>query len=72
MLFSNTSVRVLNHFPVDNSRNAIENLKASGSKYLMMTDRPRWHADQPEEIHMPYIEQLQLNDIGDSIMLIEL
>lgn len=63
---------VLNHFPIDNSRKAIANLKASGSKYLMMTDRPRWHIDQPEEIHMDYIEKLPLNAIGDSIMLIEL
>ena len=63
---------VLNHFPMDNSRQAIANLKASGSKYLMMTDRPRWHKDQPEEIKMPYIEKLPLNPIGDSIMLIEL
>ena len=63
---------VLNHFPIENSRKAIANLKASGSKYLMMTDRPRWHADQPAEIHMPYIEKLPLNDRGDSIMLISL
>lgn len=63
---------VLNHFPMENSRKAIANLKASGSKYLMMTDRPRWHADQPAEIHMPYIEKLPLNDKGDSITLISL
>lgn len=63
---------VLNHLPPDDSRKAIANLKASGSKYLMMTDRPIWHCDQPEEILMPYIEELKLNHKGDRILLIEL
>lgn len=63
---------VLNHFPIESSRMAIHNLKASGSKYLMMTDRPKYHADQPEEIHMPYIEKMPLNEKDDSIMLINL
>jgi hypothetical protein len=63
---------VLNHLPMEDSRKAIANLKASGSKYLMMTDRPIWHCDQPEEIVMPYIERIVLNEKQDSIMLIEL
>lgn len=63
---------VLNHLPPDSSRQAIKNLKASGSKYLMMTDRPIWHCDQPEEIQMPYIEELVLNHKNDRILLIEL
>ena len=30
---------VLNHFPMNHCRQALENIKASGSKYLLMTDR---------------------------------
>lgn len=63
---------VLNHFPIDQARRALSHIIASGSKYLMMTDRPRWHHEQPEEIHMPAIEQLMLNDKQDSIKLIKL
>lgn len=63
---------VLNHFPVESSRKAIANIKASGSKYLMMTDRPIWHCDQPEEIIMPYVERIVLNAKQDAILLIEL
>lgn len=63
---------VLNHLPLNDSRNAIANLKASGSKYLMMSDRPSWHCGQPEEIVMPYIEELRINSKGERILLIEL
>lgn len=63
---------VLNHLPFDHCRVAINNLKASGSKYLMMTDRLRYRADQPPEIDMPAIESMPLNDKGDSIKLIKL
>ena len=63
---------VLNHFPYEDCERAIENLKASGSKYLMMTDRPRWHHEQPPAIQMPYIEELVLNEKQDSIRLIQL
>ena len=63
---------VLNHFPYDSCLQAIKNIKASGAKYLMMTDRLRYREDQPSEIIMPYIDKLLLNDKGDSIMLIEL
>lgn len=63
---------VLNHMPMESSKKAIANLKASGSKYLMMTDRPIWHCDQPAEIIMPYIERIVLNAKQDAILLIEL
>jgi len=60
---------VLNHFDIPACRRAIENLKASGAKYLMMTDRPIWHREQPPEIRMEYVEELKLNDKGDRILL---
>lgn len=63
---------VLNHFPYDHCRQAIENIKASGSRYLMMTDRPRWREEQPPEIAMPFIEELLLNEKGDTIGLVRL
>jgi len=63
---------VLNHFPYEHCQQAIKNIKASGAKYLMMTDRLRYREDQPPEIEMPYIDRLMLNDKGDSIMLIDL
>ena len=64
---------VLNHFPFDHCRQAIENIKLSGAKYLMMTDRLKYRKDQPPEIEMPFIEQLILpTGKGDSIMLIAL
>lgn len=64
---------VLNHLPKSHCRIALQNIKASGSKYLMMTDRPIWHHEQPEEILMPHIEELILiPHKGDRIMLVEL
>jgi len=63
---------VLNHFPLEHCRRALANIRASGSKYLLMTDRPIWHDEQPPEIQMPYIEELPLNDKGDRLLLIEL
>jgi len=63
---------VLNHFPVDQCISAIDNIRASGSKYLIMTDRPKWHREQPIQIQMDAIESLSLNNKGDTIKLIEL
>lgn len=64
---------VLNHLPYEHCQQAIENLKASGAKYLMMTDRPRYHKDQPPEIHMEAVEELILKGTTkDSIKLIAL
>lgn len=64
---------VLNHFPYKHCQQAIENLKASGAKYLMMTDRPRYHKDQPPEIHMEAVEEIIIKgSTKDSIKLIKL
>ena len=64
---------VLNHLPIEHSRQAIKNLKASGSKYLMMTDRLSYRANQPVEIDMPYIEYMPIYWKDDaSIRLIRL
>jgi hypothetical protein len=60
---------VLNHFDMDSCRQALANLEASGAKYLMMTDRPIWHKEQPPEIVMEYVEELKLNSKGDRIIL---
>jgi hypothetical protein len=60
---------VLNHLDIDSCRLALGNLKASGSKYLLMTDRPIWHHEQPPEIVMEYVEELKLNEKGDRILL---
>lgn len=60
---------VLNHLDLESCRRAIANLKASGSSYLLMTDRPKWHHEQPAEIAMAYVEELRLNDKGDRILL---
>jgi hypothetical protein len=66
---------VLNHFPAKHCVHAITNLLYSRSKYLLVTDRPRWVEDQPQEmldlIESP-LEVLWLNDKNDSIRLIEL
>jgi hypothetical protein len=64
---------VVNHLPYEAARKAIANLRASGARLLLMTDRPRWHHEQPPEIHMPYIEKLDLGtDAGDRLLLISL
>ena len=63
---------VLNHLPFEHCRRAILNIRASGAKYLMMTDRPLWHDEQPKEIQMPCAEEMVLNLKNDSIKLIDL
>lgn len=63
---------VLNHMPFDDSRAAIANLKASGSKYLIMTDRPVWHHEQPPEIQMQALDAILLTPKGDRLKLIRL
>lgn len=60
---------VLNHFDFENCRKAIQNLKASGATYLLMTDRPIWHREQPPEIVMPALETLVLNEKQDRLIL---
>lgn len=63
---------VLNHMPYEHCEAAIANLKASGAKYLMMTDVPRYRKDQPPEIDMPHIEIMDNGDILGYLKLIEL
>jgi hypothetical protein len=64
---------VLNHLPFEDCRRALANLRASGSRWLLMTDRPRWHHEQPPEIQMPHVEELVLNpEKGDRIVLVSL
>jgi len=63
---------VLNHFPYDHCKKALENIFKSGAKYLLMTDRPVWREEQPPEIELPFIKELVLNDKQDSIRLIKL
>ena len=64
---------VLNHFPFDDCRAALKNLKASGAKYLMMTDRPDWHGTQPPEIQTKPLESIViLNEPEAHIKMIAL
>jgi hypothetical protein len=63
---------VLNHLPYEECKQAISNIKKSGSRFLMITDRIRYREDQPTELTMPYIEKMSLNHLGDSIRLIDL
>lgn len=64
---------VLNHLPPDACRAALGNLRVSGSRYLLMTDRPKWHAEQPPEIIMPHIAELVLRpESGDRMLLADL
>ena len=63
---------VLNHLPYENSQRAILNLKNSGSRYLLMSDRPIWRDEQPPEIEMPFIECFVLNAKQDRLLLIDL
>ncbi|RLB67683.1 MAG: hypothetical protein DRH08_03025 [Deltaproteobacteria bacterium] len=63
---------VLNHMPYDDCLAALENLRASGAKYLFMTDRPKWHHEQPPQIKMQAHEAILLNDKGDKIKFIKL
>lgn len=64
---------VLNHLPYDDCQKAIDNIKNSGSKYLMMTDRESYRDIQPPDINMAYIEILTLNEQKkDHIKLIQL
>lgn len=63
---------VLNHFDFDQCRTALKNIRESGAKYLIMTDRPQWHSEQPPEIQMQALDALLLNEKGDRIKLIRL
>ncbi len=63
---------VLNHFPFNECKQALENIKKSGARYLLITDRLRYRKDQPIEINMKAVCEMSLNDKGDSIKLIDL
>ena len=63
---------VLNHMPYGACELALDNLKASGARYLVMTDRVKWHSEQPPGILMDAIESLTLNKKGDRILLARL
>ena len=64
---------VLNHMPYEACEMALANLKASGARYLIMTDRPKWHAEQPPGIRMEAIESHMLvPEKGDRLLLIRL
>jgi len=64
---------VLNHLPFAECQAALANIRASGSRYLMLTDRPKWHHEQPPEIQMPYLEELLLRaETGDRLLLVDL
>jgi len=63
---------VLNHFPYDACKLALDRILSSGTKYLLMTDRPKWHAEQPPSIQMQALDALLLNEKGDRIKLIRL
>ena len=58
--------------PFDDCRKALKNIRESGAKFLLMTDRPKWHDEQPPEIQMQALEALLLNAKGDRIKLIRL
>lgn len=64
---------VLNHLPFDDCEAALANLKASGAQWLMITDRPKWHNEQPKSIQMDPVEELLLKkQTGDRIILVRL
>ena len=63
---------VLNHLPYIDAVAAVANLKASGARYLLMTHREKYRADQPPVVDMPFIEHMVLNDRGDDIRLVDL
>lgn len=64
---------VLNHFPYDDCLKALKNIKASGAKYLLMTDRPKWHKEQPKEIRMEALQTICVREeTGDLIKLVKL
>jgi len=67
---------VLNHLPFDDCRAALDNIRCSGARYLMMTDRPKWHHEQPPELvelAQSAVESLLLRpESGDRIVLVSL
>ena len=46
---------VLNHLKYDDCLAAIDNIKKSGARFLMMTDRPSCHENQHKETSLPFL-----------------
>jgi len=64
---------VLNHFPPDQAETAWNNLRASGSTWIMLTDRPIWYHDWPACLRdLPADDEITLNEKGDAVMLIRM
>jgi len=64
---------VLNHLKHDEMRSAIRNLRDSNSQYLLISDRPEWHSNQPKEMLMPFVEMLVTNkEKNERLILVDL
>lgn len=67
---------VINHLPYEHALSALRNIKASGCRYLMTTDRPIWHKEQPpvvREMSTNALEQLIVRpEKDDKIILVDL
>ena len=61
---------VLNHFPDEQSVKAMENIKASDAKYLIITNTPRWNQSYIEELG--YIDKILLEKNDSELRFIEL
>ena len=64
---------VLNHLPFDDCRAALANIRSSKSRYLCMTDRPKWRSEQPPELALPAIDAITVRpETGDRIIVVDL
>lgn len=61
---------VLNHFPDEQSLAAMENIKKSGSKYLIITNTPKWNQDYITELG--YIDMITISKFNAEIRFIKL
>jgi len=61
---------LLNHLPREQQEIAMENIKSSGSRYLMITNTPKWNQYYIEDFD--YIDMLPLIDYNAEIRFIEL
>lgn len=64
---------VLNHFPMEEALKAMDNIKASGSKYLMVTFRHKWKDEMPPQLNDNIVAEIDIETKqGDVIRLIKL
>lgn len=64
---------VLNHLPAALSERAFQNVKASGSRYMLFVDRPKWYKDWPPCLRdLPALERVVLNKKNDALLLVDL